>query len=89
MKAIMRTKFRLVSVARAVGMVMDQATGAYAPGEVSTLKFTAVVGSTPENKAFFAATPCGEVSLGAVRKEVADQFVLGGEYTLDFLTAGV
>lgn len=52
------------------------------------VKLTAVYGDSPENKAFFAATPSGSVELAVVKEEVAAQFELGKEYYVDFTPAG-
>ena len=47
-------------------------------------KFHVVYGDSVENKAFFAATPSGEITIMTVRE---DQFVPGQEYYVDFTPA--
>jgi hypothetical protein len=49
------------------------------------VKLTAVYGDSPENKAFFAATPSGVVEMSVVKPEVAAAFELGKEYYVDFV----
>lgn len=50
------------------------------------VKLQAVYGdNNPENKAFFQATPSGTVEMNVVKPEVADAFVLGAEYYVDFI----
>ncbi len=49
------------------------------------VKLQAVYGDNPENKAFFQSTPSGTVDLNVVKPEVADAFVLGAEYYVDFI----
>lgn len=51
------------------------------------VKLTAVYGDSPENKAFFAATPSGNVEMAMVKPEVAAAFELGKEYYVDFTPA--
>lgn len=47
----------------------------------------AVGGESDENKAFFAATPGGLISLSVVNAAAAAQFVEGAEYYIDFTRA--
>jgi hypothetical protein len=42
---------------------------------------------TPENKAFFAATPSGELEMQGLSEETAARFVPGQAYYLDFTEA--
>ena len=48
------------------------------------VKLTAVYGDNPENKAFFQSTPSGSVEMYVIKPEVAEAFVLGAEYYVDF-----
>jgi hypothetical protein len=51
------------------------------------LKFRAVTSGCKENEQFFQYTPSGELSMIIVKKETADQFVVGQEYYLDLTSA--
>lgn len=48
-----------------------------------TVHFMPVMGGSPENEAFFKATPAGGLELGGLKQEVADQFEPGKDYYLD------
>lgn len=52
-----------------------------------SIKLTAVYGDTPENKAFFQATPSLAISVSVVRPEVAAQLEIGKEFYVDFTEA--
>lgn len=52
--------------------------------ECRTVKFTAVVGVSPENKEFFKWTPNGQITIGLLNQKAWSQFKLGGEYFIDF-----
>lgn len=47
-------------------------------------EFSAVMGDSEENKAFFAASPSGNIKLGTVR---SDHFEVGKSYYVDFTEA--
>ena len=51
--------------------------------EETELRFTAVIDNSEENKKFFRYTPAGDINM-VVRTEVADNFIVGREYYLDF-----
>ena len=57
--------------------------------EKRTLNMTPVMSSdeSPENRAFWQASPSGSLQLGVVNKSAWDQFVLGKEYYVDFTPA--
>lgn len=55
--------------------------------EVGNINLYAVTGDTPENKAFFNATPNGQVRLGVVNSQAAEQFEVGKDYYVDFMPA--
>ncbi len=57
-------------------------------GEGVELSLRADFSGSPENEAFFALTPVGDVSL-VVKPEVSEQFEVGREYYLDFSPAPV
>jgi len=44
-------------------------------------------GKSPENQAFFDATPSGEITVHVKKAEVADSFELGAFYYVDFTKA--
>jgi len=51
------------------------------------VKLAPVSGTSEENKAFFKATPSGEVTFLTINENAADQFVLGQSYYIDFTEA--
>lgn len=81
-----RAKFKCNSVKKYQSTVWDTEGKSYAPGWLYSYEFMAVTGEgSPENKAFFASTPAGSLTLNAVRD---DLFEPGKEYYLDFTLAG-
>lgn len=48
------------------------------------VKLTAVVGGSEEDKAFFKATPSGEITLQTVTDSTALGFKIGKSYYVDF-----
>lgn len=71
---MIRCKFKCQSVTKRVGFTkVDEF--------VYDAELQAVYGDSPENKAFFAATPNGNIKVGTVRQ---DTFVPGLEYFVDF-----
>lgn len=71
-----RCKFKCQSVTKRLGYVTGGPQFAY------DAEFQAVYGDSPENKAFFAATPSGSIKVATVKD---DQFVPGHEYYVDFI----
>lgn len=60
-------------------------SGNVIPGEeCRTLKLTAVMDNSPENKEFFKWTPNGNIMIGVLNQKAWSQFKLGGEYYVDF-----
>lgn len=51
------------------------------------VKFSAVVGGSPENRSFFKWTPTGSLSFSTFNKPVLDKFQVGKEYYLDLTPA--
>jgi len=49
-----------------------------------TATFSAVADGSSENKSFFSATPCGQLTLSVVREQ---HFEAGKEYYLDLIPA--
>lgn len=59
-----------------------------AKGELITVKLSPVSnGTSPENEAFYAATPSGEIRLDTLNQSAGEQFELGAEYYIDFTPA--
>lgn len=56
-------------------------------GLVATIELCPVTGGSEENKAFFDATPSGNIKLGTVNQDAAAAFELGAEYYVDFTPA--
>ncbi len=80
-----RAKFTVSSITRTLGSVYQD--GKYVPREVQTIKLWPVSGTSDENKKFFASTPTGEITLGTVNLEAAQQFELNKSYYIDFTLA--
>jgi hypothetical protein len=74
-----RAKFKVVSITR-----QSNWNGS---GEMQTIKLSPVTSGSEENRAFYAATPGGEISLSVVPPEVGNQFDIGKEYYVDFTPA--
>lgn len=73
-----RAKFYVTAVERTKG---------YNGKELSTIKLNPVTSGSDENKKFYDASPCGNIHLGTVNPEAANQFELGKEYYVDFTPA--
>ncbi len=56
-------------------------------GHVATIELCPVTGGSDENKAFFDATPTGNIKVGTVNEKAAAAFELGKEYYVDFTLA--
>jgi hypothetical protein len=56
-------------------------------GNIHEIQLEPVVGGSPENEKFYAATPHGAISLQTLNHEAGSQFVLGAEYYIDFTPA--
>lgn len=74
-----RAKFKVISITRQAGW-----GGAK---EVQTIKLQPVVGDSPENRAFYAATPGGQIELACANAEAVKAFDIGGEFYVDFTSA--
>lgn len=58
----------------------------YNGNDVQTIvKMMAVYGNSPENKEFFKYTPSGNINVGVLPEKIADQFILGKDYYVDFI----
>lgn len=71
-----RAKFKCTSVTKQVGWA--------AHPFLWSATFTPVAGGSPENDAFYAASPAGQIALSTV---AADHFEVGVEYYVDFTPA--
>lgn len=56
-------------------------------GHIHEVTLTPVTSGSKENEAFYTATPCGQIQLGTINDEAAQQFKLGGEMYVDFTPA--
>lgn len=70
-----RAKFVCIGIEKVIGYGADKF--------LYTCRFSAVVGGSPENKEFFAATPSGDLKM-TVRSPM---FEVGKQYFLDFTPA--
>ena len=75
-----RAKFKVISLTQSTHWDVSK-------GLIHTVKLQPVTGNSPENAAFYAATPCGQIELGTINDEAANSFVIGGEYYVDFTPA--
>lgn len=56
--------------------------------EVQSIKLQPVSGDgSPENKAFYEATPAGSIELATVNEETGRRFEIGQEFYVDFTPA--
>ncbi len=69
-----RAKFKVVSVTESEG------------GNKS-VKLQPVTGGSPENESFFKWTPYGEINMGTINQEAAEQFKPGQQFYVDFTPA--
>lgn len=74
---------------RAKFKVQEITEHAYGDKRMKTIKLQPVHSSVAgsENKAFWDASPSGEIRLGTINMEAAAQFELNGEYYIDFTRA--
>jgi hypothetical protein len=54
---------------------------------IGTAELTPVTGNSPENSAFYEATPSGSIKVGTINKAALDHFVIGREFYVDFTPA--
>ena len=52
-----------------------------------TVKLRPVTSGSPENKAFYEASPSGDMTLGTLNEEASKQFSLNQEFYVDFTPA--
>ena len=58
-----------------------------AKGHIHEIELSPVVSGSPENEAFYAATPGGAIKLQTISHEAGVQFDLGTEFYVDFTRA--
>lgn len=75
-----RCKFKLNSITR-------RKHWDAARGDLFDLAFSPVTGGSPENAAFYDASPCGEFKVSTVKQEIAEGMTLGGEFYIDITPA--
>jgi len=75
-----RAKFKVASVTL-------QPHWDIAKGLTHTIKLQPVTTGSDENKAFYAATPSGQIELSILNDEIGKQFEIGSEYYIDFTKA--
>lgn len=81
-----RAKFRVTSFTTSMG-TRANAEGVYEPVELRSIDLSPVVSGSAENAEFYAYTPGGVIKLATVNPAVWEQFVLNGEYYVDFTPA--
>jgi hypothetical protein len=79
---------RASGVVRAKFKVQSYETSLDRGEELRTIKLTAVYDGSPENKQFFKWTPNGTISIGVLNRSAWEQFALGEEKYVDFVSAG-
>jgi hypothetical protein len=76
-----RAKFKVTSITRREHWDKSK-------GEIQSVELMPVTGGSPENAAFYAATPGGTIKLDTINAEAGNQFGLGQEFYVDFTPAG-
>lgn len=84
-----RAKFKVAGINRSMGGAYKEVDGErkWVPCEVQTVRLSPVTSGSKENESFYAASPSGSIELGCVNAEANEQFVLDGEYYIDFTKA--
>lgn len=79
-----RAKFNCTERTERRGSVQDPVTGKWGSGSIWEFGFHVVTDGSPEDKAFYASTPSGKVTLCSMREGL---FKVGQAYYLDFTPA--
>lgn len=74
---MVRAKFKVVSITTTKHWKRDK-------GNIATIKLSPVTSGSEENKQFYAATPTGNIELGTINQQAAEQFELDAEFYVDF-----
>jgi hypothetical protein len=89
-----RAKFKVVKIEqqesiRDTGRKSEAGHPVYSACELRTIVLNPVYSTDPahENKAYWDASPSGEIRLGTINEAAWQQFKLGGEYYIDFTPA--
>ena len=72
---------------RAKFVVNEIARNKYGDEEQQSIRMSAVMSGSEENKTFFRWTPSAKIELNTVNPEAGNQFELGKEYYVDFTKA--
>lgn len=90
MATVVRVKFQVVNIEPGtVNVGSTDEDGNYQSKMVptATIVMCPVYGGSPENDAFFAATPAGEIKFSTVNLAAASAFPAGAEIYADFTLA--
>lgn len=79
-----RAKFNCISTKKYASTVWDKDGKKPQQGFAYSYEFQVVTGTSEENKGFYASTPSGTITIGAVRD---DLFQPGKSYYVDFTPA--
>lgn len=89
-----RAKFKVQRIESTVGSKVvgrnEQGRDVYETCELRTIVLSPVYANGDpdhENTKFWQASPSGEIKLGTINPAAWEQFVLGGEYYIDFTKA--
>lgn len=89
-----RLKFRCHEVRKNAGTKdsgekTEQGFTKYVPCEVGGVKLAPIMGSDDaENKAFYQATPGGQIDFSTINEEALKQFEIGADYYITIERAG-
>jgi len=79
---MIRCKFRLIEWKNSEGS--KRVDGKYVPCIKTSVVFIPVAGGSPENEAFWEATPSGRIELGIVNPGAIEELKIMKEYYVDF-----
>ena len=85
---IVRAKFKVTSITRSQATRAKKDGSGYEPCEGQEIKLSPVTSNSPENEQFFRTTPSGEIRMFTVNEDAWKQFLLGGEYIVEFQAVG-
>lgn len=75
-----RAKFKVISITTQANWQKDK-------GHIGTVRLHPVTGDIPENKAFYEATPSGQIEIGTINQQALEHFAIGREFYVDFTPA--
>jgi len=82
-----RTKFKVQSITMTEGTRPKQDSTEWEVCEVCSVSLVPVGSGSEENKAFWRATPSGQITIGCATIEAAVAFKIGKEFYVDFIPA--